>query len=85
MVQRFFENKSRIALKSLAIPAGFEPATHGVEIRSESNDINSLGGPCTNGVPLGAEKPQFHAFGGALVGFVVDEQVSIGVEGHLDG
>ena len=27
------ENKTRIALKSLAIPAGFEPATHGVEIR----------------------------------------------------
>jgi hypothetical protein len=26
-------NEARISLKSLAIPAGFEPATHGVEIR----------------------------------------------------
>jgi hypothetical protein len=75
---------SSISLKSLAIPAGFEPATHGVEIRSGSNDINSLGVPCTNGVPSGAEKPQFHAFGGALVGFAVDEQVPIGVKRHLN-
>src|SRR3982074_2093449 len=29
----FNENGTRIQLKSLAIPAGFEPATHGVEIR----------------------------------------------------
>jgi hypothetical protein len=29
----FNENGTRISLKSLAIPAGFEPATHGVEIR----------------------------------------------------
>jgi hypothetical protein len=29
----FKENGSRKLLKSLAIPAGFEPATHGVEIR----------------------------------------------------
>jgi hypothetical protein len=27
----------------LAIPAGFEPATHGVEIRGASNYFNSLG------------------------------------------
>jgi hypothetical protein len=27
------KNGPRISLKSLAIPAGFEPATHGVEIR----------------------------------------------------
>jgi hypothetical protein len=27
------ENRTLIPLKSLAIPAGFEPATHGVEIR----------------------------------------------------
>ena len=33
MVHEFSENKARIPLKSLAIPAGFEPATHGVEIR----------------------------------------------------
>src|SRR5450631_1521494 len=33
MVQEFIENRTRISLKSLAIPAGFEPATHGVEIR----------------------------------------------------
>src|ERR1700682_3610167 len=32
-VHGFFGNRTRIALKSLAIPAGFEPATHGVEIR----------------------------------------------------
>src|SRR3979411_2508193 len=30
---RFFEFITSIILKSLAIPAGFEPATHGVEIR----------------------------------------------------
>jgi hypothetical protein len=29
----FDANKTRIALKSLAIPAGLEPATRGVEIR----------------------------------------------------
>src|SRR5271163_2898296 len=29
----FGENGTGISLKSLAIPAGFEPATHGVEIR----------------------------------------------------
>ena len=33
MVHEFNENRARISLKSLAIPAGFEPATHGVEIR----------------------------------------------------
>ncbi len=33
MVHEFIENRTRIPLKSLAIPAGFEPATHGVEIR----------------------------------------------------
>ena len=30
---RILGNKRRNALKTLAIPAGFEPATHGVEIR----------------------------------------------------
>jgi hypothetical protein len=30
----FGENRTLIPLKSLAIPAGFEPATHGVEIRT---------------------------------------------------
>jgi hypothetical protein len=29
----FNESGTHISLKSLAIPAGFEPATHGVEIR----------------------------------------------------
>jgi hypothetical protein len=33
MVHRFGENRTGNALKSMAIPAGFEPATHGVEIR----------------------------------------------------
>jgi hypothetical protein len=33
MVHGIGENRTRILLKSLAIPAGFEPATHGVEIR----------------------------------------------------
>src|SRR3984893_6093796 len=33
MRRGFNENTTRISLKSLAIPAGFEPATHGVEIR----------------------------------------------------
>jgi hypothetical protein len=33
MVHEFIENRTRMPLKSLAIPAGFEPATHGVEIR----------------------------------------------------
>ena len=31
MRHRFAENRTRIALILLAIPAGFEPATHGVE------------------------------------------------------
>src|SRR4051794_32325765 len=76
----FKENRTPIPLKSLAIPAGFEPATHGVESRSEFNDINYLGATCTIGVPSRAEKPQFNTFGGALVCFVIDEQVAIGVE-----
>jgi hypothetical protein len=29
----YFENTAAILLKTLAIPAGFEPATHGYEIR----------------------------------------------------
>jgi hypothetical protein len=33
MVHGIDENRTHIPLKSLAIPAGFEPATHGVEIR----------------------------------------------------
>jgi hypothetical protein len=33
MVHACNENITPIVLKSLAIPAGFEPATHGVEIR----------------------------------------------------
>jgi hypothetical protein len=33
LVHEFIKNRTRIPLKSLAIPAGFEPATHGVEIR----------------------------------------------------
>ena len=33
MVHGFYENRTPIPLKWLAIPAGFEPATHGVEIR----------------------------------------------------
>ena len=84
MQHGFFENKPPIASKTLAIPAGFEPATHGVEIRFGFNQIKGLGAPCTNGVPSGAEKPQFHAFRSALVGFTVDEQVAIGVKRHLD-
>jgi hypothetical protein len=51
MVRTFIENRTGMALKSLAIPAGFEPATHGVEIRSQSNNLNYLGLPCTIGVP----------------------------------
>jgi hypothetical protein len=38
-------------LKLLAIPAGLEPATHGVEIRFWSNYFNSLGALCTIDVP----------------------------------
>jgi hypothetical protein len=68
----------------VAIPAGFEPATHGVEIRFGSNNFNGLGAPCTIGVPSGPEKAQFDAFRGALIRLVVDEQVAIGVERHLD-
>src|ERR1700682_6250316 len=33
VVHGFNQNRTRIPLKLLAIPAGFEPATHGVEIR----------------------------------------------------
>jgi hypothetical protein len=71
-------------LKSLAIPAGFEPATHGVEIRSGSNWINGLGVTSTIGVPSGSEKPKFHTFGRALVGFIIRKQVAVGIERHLD-
>jgi hypothetical protein len=38
MVHGFNENRTPISLKSLAIPAGFEPATHGVEIRYSIED-----------------------------------------------
>jgi hypothetical protein len=38
----------------MAIPAGFEPATHGVEIRFRPNNVNDLGAPCTIGVPIKA-------------------------------
>ena len=40
----------RPAADLLAIPAGFEPATHGVEIRSDLNNINRLAPRCSNGV-----------------------------------
>jgi hypothetical protein len=33
MVRDFEANKTSITLKTLAIPTGFEPVTHGVEIR----------------------------------------------------
>jgi hypothetical protein len=33
LVHEFVLEKPPFSLKSLAIPAGFEPATHGVEIR----------------------------------------------------
>src|ERR1700730_12071912 len=39
-----------LKLLVLAIPAGFEPATHGVEIRSLISEINHLAVSCTNGV-----------------------------------
>jgi hypothetical protein len=80
----FNENGTPIHLKSLAIPAGFEPATHGVEIRSGYNDINDLVALCTIGVPSGPKKSQLDAFRRALVSFVVHEQVAVGVERHLD-
>jgi hypothetical protein len=70
-------------LQLLAIPAGFEPATHGVEIRSGYNDIHNIGEPCTNGVPSGAEKPKFHAFRGALISLSIGE-LAIGIKRHLD-
>jgi hypothetical protein len=57
----------------VAIPAGFEPATHGVEIRSGYNDINNLVAPCNIGVPSGAKKSQLDTFRSALVSVVVDE------------
>jgi hypothetical protein len=37
-------------LKSLAIPAGFEPATHGVEICCDTNDAKGLAPACCNRV-----------------------------------
>jgi hypothetical protein len=43
----------------VAIPAGFEPATHGVEIRNRSNYFKGLVAPCTIGVPFDvSRKPQ---------------------------
>jgi hypothetical protein len=44
MVHGLNENRTRIPLKSLAIPAGFEPATHGVEIRYSSQGTVRLPG-----------------------------------------
>jgi hypothetical protein len=47
----FNENRTVILLKSLAIPAGFELATHGVEIRYWNLADPSLGaggGPAAN-------------------------------------
>jgi hypothetical protein len=40
----FFTDQTR--LKWLAIAAGFEPATQGVEIRRRRDDINALAAPC---------------------------------------
>jgi hypothetical protein len=41
LVHGFDEERTRILLKSLAIPAGFEPATHGVEIRYSNVSLRS--------------------------------------------
>ena len=41
----------------VAIPAGFEPAIHGVEIRSLLNAINDLAVACTVDVPLARKSP----------------------------
>jgi hypothetical protein len=56
---------------AVAIPAGFEPATHGVEIRYGCNLINDLSAPCTIGVPSSPGKPNFQTFGAKPVGFAV--------------
>lgn len=71
MVRVIIRNGTCTSLKSLAIPAGFEPATHGVEIRSGPSNVNHLGAPCTIGVPSSPEKSKFHAFGRALVGLSI--------------
>jgi hypothetical protein len=34
---------------AVAIPAGFEPATHGLEIRRGIKDFSDLPDPCCNG------------------------------------
>src|SRR5882757_6179449 len=52
-----FESDERLPLlrrlreleRQMAVPAGFEPATHGVEIRSGLNSINDLGESCSIG------------------------------------
>src|SRR6266516_962984 len=49
MRHRFNANRTRISLKSLAIPAGFEPATHGVEIRHSADHRLTTETPRTNG------------------------------------
>jgi hypothetical protein len=69
---------------ALAIPAGFEPATHGVEIRSDLSVTNSLDVSCTNGVPSSSKRAKFHALGCTLVGFTVGKQMAVGVESHFD-
>jgi hypothetical protein len=46
----------------LAIPAGFEPATHGVEIRSVLNEINGLDVPCRIGVASGEKAVTYFHF-----------------------
>ena len=44
----------------MAIPAGLEPATRGVEIRSALNDFNDLSRPCCVRVALGPIFRGFH-------------------------
>jgi hypothetical protein len=72
------------ARERLAIPAGFEPATHGVEIFRTISNINSLRAPCTIRVSSSAKQPGLYAFSGPLVGVGICEKVPVHVKGDLN-
>jgi hypothetical protein len=70
--------------RRLAIPAGFEPAIHGVEIFRTISNINSLRAPCTIRVSSSAKQPGLYAFSGPLVGVGICEKVPVHVKGDLN-
>jgi hypothetical protein len=58
----FFANRTFISLKLLAIPAGFELATHGVEIRHSADHRLTTETPRTNGDKVRESSTNFIVF-----------------------